>query len=402
MLNQYEAEVIGRDELAELKQVTKQFVAAEVLPEQTEWERDGAIPRALHRAAGDLGLIGAGFPEAVGGGGGGLLATVAITEAGDEAGMSGGVYASLFTAGIAVPHMVLAGSAEQIDRFVRPTLAGELIGSLAITEPSGGSDVGHLRARAEREDDHYVISGSKTFITSATRADFVTTAVRTGGPGARGVSLVVVPTDTPGFGVAKKLEKMGWRASDTAELFYDRVRVPASMLIGEEGAGFAYISHGFVSERVSLAVQAYASAQRALDLTVQWCRDRETFGKPLIARDTVQAKLAEMARRVDVARVYTRRVAERWDEFTAAGAAAAPEGDAEGLNIVSAAAFAKNTATINGEWVNREAVQLFGGMGFMAESEVERIYRDSPVLAIGGGTVEILTTLAGKHLGYQP
>ncbi|GAA1316666.1 acyl-CoA dehydrogenase family protein [Leucobacter albus] len=401
-MNTYESEVIGREEITELKAVTKQFVAAEVLPEQAEWERAGEIPRELHLAAGRLGLIGAGFPEAVGGGGGGLLATVAVTEAAHEAGMSGGVYASLFTAGIALPHMVLAGTSELIDRFVRPTIEGELIGSLAITEPSGGSDVGHLRTAAVRDGDDYVVSGSKTFITSATRADFVTTAVRTGGPGARGVSLVVVPTNTPGFSVAKKLDKMGWRASDTAELFYDRARVPVSMLVGEEGAGFSYISHGFVSERVSLAAQAYASAQRALDLTVQWCRDRETFGQPLIARETVQSTLAEMARRVDVARVYTRRVAERWDEFSASGAVSVPDGDAEGLSIISAASFAKNTATINSEWVNREAVQLFGGMGFMAESEVERIYRDSPVLAIGGGTVEILTRLAGKHLGYQP
>lgn len=401
MVNRYESEVIGREEFAELKRLTQQFVEAEVLPNQNAWEAEGALPRDLHRAAGAVGLIGAGFPAEVGGGGGGLLATVAVTEAAHEAGMSGGVYASLFTAGIALPHLVLAGTIEQIERFVRPTIAGDLIGSLAITEPSGGSDVGHLRTKAELHDTQYVVTGSKTFITSGTRADFVTTAVRTGGPGARGVSLLVVPTDLPGFTVARTLKKMGWNASDTAELFYDGVRVPSSHLIGEEGAGFTYISHGFVSERVSLAAQAYASAQRALDLTVQWCRDRETFGKRLIERESVQSTLAEMARRVDVSRVYARRVAERWDEHVAAGSPEVQADDTAGLSIIAAASFAKNTATTNGEWVNRQAVQLFGGMGFMAESEVERIYRDSPVLAIGGGTVEILTTLAAKHLGYQ-
>ncbi|WP_042544880.1 acyl-CoA dehydrogenase family protein [Leucobacter komagatae] len=395
------AGVIGQNEFVELKQMTRRFVAAEVLPKQSEWESAGEVPRSLHLAAGRLGLIGAAFPERVGGGGGGLLANVAVTEAAHEAGMAGGVYASLFTAGIAVPHIVLAGSAEQVDRFVRPTLAGEMIGALGITEPDGGSDVGHIATRAERDGDGFVVRGSKLFITSGVRADFVTTAVRTGGEGARGVSLIIVPTGTQGFSVTRKLEKMGWRASDTAELLYDEVRVSESLLIGEEGAGFAYISHGFVGERVGLAAQAYASAQRALDLSVQWCRDRVTFGKPLIARDAVQAKLAEMARRVDTARVYTRRVAERWDEYSGAGTGEMPEGDAEGLSIVAAASFAKNTATVNAEWVNREAVQLFGGMGFMGGSEVERIYRDSPVLAIGGGTVEILTMLAAKHLGYQ-
>ena len=399
-MNTYEYEVLASDEFAALKDTTARFVETEVLPHQAEWEEQGEIPRELHRAAGQLGLIGVPFPEEVGGGGGGLLGSVAVCEAAHEAGMSGGTYASLFTAGIALPHMVLAGTAEQIDRFVRPTIDGEMIGSLAITEPSGGSDVGNLRTKAERDGDDYVISGSKTFITSATRADFVTTAVRTGGPGAKGVSLVIVPTDNPGYNVAKKLKKMGWNASDTAELFYDEARVPTSMLIGEEGAGFTYISHGFVSERVALAAQAYASAQRALDLTVQWCRDRVTFGEPLISRGTVQSTLAEMARRVDVARVYTRQVAQRWDEFVASGAPKAPQGDVEGLNIISAACFAKNTATENSEWVNRQAVQLFGGMGYMAESEVERIYRDSPILAIGGGTFEILTTLAAKNLGY--
>jgi acyl-CoA dehydrogenase len=294
----------------------------------------------------------------------------------------------LFTCGIAVPHMIASGDARLIDTYVRPTLRGERIGSLAITEPGGGSDVGHLTTRATRDGDDYIINGAKTYITSGVRADYVVTAARTGGRGAAGVSLIVVDKGTPGFEVSRKLDKMGWRSSDTAELSYTDVRVPAANLIGGENTGFAQIAAAFVSERVGLAAQAYSSAQRCLDLTVQWCRDRETFGQPLISRQSVQNTLAEMARRVDVARVYTRHIVER----QLAG---------DSTNLIPHVCFAKNTAVEAGEWVANQAVQLFGGMGYMAESEVERQYRDMRILGIGGGTTEILTSLAAKTLGYQ-
>ena len=269
------------------------------------------LPRELHRKAGDAGLLGAGLPEAVGGGGGDGADAVVICEEMHYSGAPGGVFASLFTCGISVPHMIASGDARLIDSYVRPTLRGDVIGSLAITEPGGGSDVGHLTTRAVRDGDDYIINGAKTYITSGVRADYVVTAARTGGPGAAGVSLIVVDKDTPGFEVTRKLDKMGWRSSDTAELSYTDVRVPAANLIGEENTGFMQIAGAFVSERVGLAAQAYASAQRCLDLTVEWCRNRETFGKPLITRQSVQNTLAEMARRVDVARVYTRSLVER-------------------------------------------------------------------------------------------
>jgi acyl-CoA dehydrogenase len=283
--------------------------------------------------------------------------------------------------------MIASGDERLIAKFVRPTLRGELIGSLAITEPGGGSDVGHLRTTAVRDGDHYIVNGSKTYITSAVRGDFVVTAVRTGGPGAGGVSLLVIEKGTPGFDVSRKLEKMGWRSSDTAELSFTDARVPVENLVGAQNSGFLQIAQAFVSERIGLAVQAYASAQRCLDITVQWCRDRETFGKPLIARQAVQNTLTEMARRIDVARVYSRNVIERQ-----------LAGDD---NLIAACCFAKNTAVEAGEWVASQAVQLFGGMGYMAESEIERQYRDMRIIGIGGGTTEILTGLAAKSLGYQ-
>jgi acyl-CoA dehydrogenase len=374
-------------EREQLRKTVRAFAEREILPNADEWERSGELPRELHRKAGAAGLLGAGMPEAVGGGDGDAADSLIICEELHYAGVPGGVFASLFTSGISTPHMIASGDQRLIDTYVRPTLRGELIGSLAITEPGGGSDVGHLTTRATRDGDDYLINGAKTYITSGVRADYVVTAARTGGPGAGGVSLIVVDKNSPGFDVTRKLDKMGWRSSDTAELSYTDVRVPAANLIGAENTGFLQIAAAFVSERVGLAVQAYASAQRCLELTVEWCRNRETFGKPLIERQEVQNTLSDMARRIDVARVYTRGIVER----QLAGE----------TNLITEVCFAKNTAVEAGEWVANKAVQLFGGMGYMRESEVERQYRDMRILGIGGGTTEILTALAAKTLGFQ-
>ncbi|MBO0680417.1 acyl-CoA dehydrogenase family protein [Mycolicibacterium sp. S2-37] len=378
-------------EREQLRKSVRAFAEREVLPHVDEWERTGELPRELHRRAAEAGLLGAGMPEAVGGEGGDGADALVICEEMHYAGAPGGVFASLFTSGISTPHMAASGDERLIECYVRPTLRGDKIGALAITEPGGGSDVGHLTTRAELvsggDEPYYIVNGAKTYITSGVRADYVVTAVRTGGPGASGISLLVVDKGTPGFEVTRKLDKMGWRSSDTAELSYTDVRVPAANLVGAENTGFLQIAGAFVSERVGLAGQAYAGAQRCLDLAVQWCRDRETFGRPLISRQSVQNTLSEMARRVDVARVYTRGVVER----QLAGE----------QNLITEVCFAKNTAVEAGEWVANQAVQLFGGMGYMAESEIERQYRDMRILGIGGGTTEILTALAAKTLGYQ-
>ncbi|WP_405486709.1 acyl-CoA dehydrogenase family protein [Nocardia sp. NBC_00511] len=374
-------------ERRELRATVRGFAEREVLPYLDEWERAGELPRDLHKKAGALGLLGIQFPESAGGSGGDGIDAAIVAEEMHYAGGSGGLFASLFTCGIAVPHIIASGNEDHIERWVKPTLAGEKIGSLAITEPGGGSDVGHLRTTAVRDGDEYIVNGSKTFITSGTRADYVVTAVRTGGPGAGGVSLLVVEAGTPGFTVSRKLEKMGWLCSDTAELSYVDVRVPVSNLVGAENSGFAQIAQAFVSERVGLAVQGYGHAQRCLDLTLRWVRDRETFGRPLISRQAVQNTLSEMARRIDVTRVYTHQLAER-----------AARGETD---LIAEVCFAKNTAVETAEWVAHQAVQLFGGLGYMRESEVERHYRDVRILGIGGGTNEILTSLAAKRLGFQ-
>ncbi|MCD4523871.1 acyl-CoA dehydrogenase family protein [Nocardioides sp. cx-173] len=368
-----------------LRDVATEFTRREVTPHLQAWEDAGAIPRELHRAAAAQGLLGISFPESVGGEGGDLLDTVALQEAMFAAGASSGLMAGLFTNGIALPHIAAHGSPALVDRYVRPTLAGQTIGSLAITEPGGGSDVGNLRTSAVRDGEHYVVNGDKTFITSGVRADFVTTAVRTGGPGAGGVSLLVIDKDTAGFTVDRSLAKMGWHCSDTAELSFADVRVPVGNLVGEENAGFWYIAEQFVVERMALAVHGYGIAARSLALAHAYCQERETFGKPLVSRQVVRHQLVEMHRRVEVARAYTHAVAAR---------------HVAGESVIAEACLAKQTACDTATYVCDQAVQLFGGTGYMHGTEVERHYRDARLLPIGGGATEVLADLAAKLLGY--
>jgi len=374
------------DERIALRESARRFTEREIIPHLDEWEETGELPRSLHRATAAAGLLAVGYPEAVGGDGGDLLDACALQEGFMEAGASGGLMASLFTHGIALPHMIAHGSPQLIDRYVRPTLAGEMIGSLAVTEPGGGSDVAGITTRAVRDGDRYIVNGAKTFITSGVRADFVTTAVRTGGPGHGGISILVVDTDTPGFTVTRALRKMGWHCSDTAELSYVDVEVPADNLVGEEGRGFVYIAEQFVVERIFLALMGYGHAARALALAAQYCQDRVTFGKPLVANQVVRAKLVEMHRQVAVARTYTLEVARR---------------HVAGETVIAEACLAKQTAVDAAVAVTNDAVQLFGGAGYMHGTEVERHYRDARILPIGGGSTEVLTDLAARLLGYS-
>jgi acyl-CoA dehydrogenase len=368
-----------------LMESARAFVRAEVVPHLQEWEDAGSVPRELHRKAAKLGFLGLGVPEDLGGAGGTFLDALAVTEAFTGAGASSGLLAALFTSGIALPHIVASGNPDLVDRYVRPTLAGETIGSLAVTEPGGGSDVARLRTTAVRDGDHYVVNGGKTFITSGVRADFVTTAVRTGGPGHGGISLLVVDAGAPGFTVDRSLAKMGWHCSDTAELGFRDVRVPVANLVGAENTGFAQIAQAFVSERLALAGHGYGIAARALELTAAYCRERETFGRPLAANQVVRHRLVEMHRRVDAARTYTRAVAARY---------------VGGETPLVEALHAKALAVEAAAYVCDQAVQLHGGTGYLHGSEVERHYRDARILGIGGGATEVLDDLTARLLGY--
>ncbi len=366
-----------------LRDTVRRFTTDRIVPHLAEWEEAGALPRELHRATADAGLLGIGFPEEVGGVGGSPIDMLTVTEQMILSGGSSGLIASLFTHGIGLPHLISSGTPSLIDRVARPVLAGEAIVSLAITEPDTGSDVAGLTTRAVPFGQDYLVTGAKMYITSGTRADFFTTAVRTGADGAGGISLLVIDRDTPGVEVSPPMKKMGWWCSDTAELSFDEVRVPAENLIGAEGQGFGQIMQHFAAERLSMAVQGYAMAQRCLDLTLTYVTQRETFGRPLASRQLVRHRLAEMARQVDVARAYVRAVADRW---------------VAGDDVIAEVAMAKNTAVAACDHVVDQAVQLHGGMGYLRETEVERHYRDSRILGIGGGTTEIMNEVVGRLL----
>ncbi|MEV5631593.1 acyl-CoA dehydrogenase family protein [Micromonospora tulbaghiae] len=376
--------IVDTPERRQLRELTRSFVTREVLPHLSDWERAGEVPRSLHETAAKIGLLGIGFPESVGGSGGDLLDSMVVTEEIIRSGGSSGLVAALFTHGIALPHMVGTQDEALIEKYVRPALAGTMIGALAITEPDGGSDVAGIRTCAVRDGDHYVVNGAKTYITSGVRADFVTTAVCTDFPGSGSVSLLVIDKGSPGFTVGRRLEKLGWHCSDTAELSFVDVRVPVTNRVGPEDTGFLAIMQQFANERLSLATQAYATAQRCVDLAVQWCRDRQTFGRPLVGRQVVRHRLAEMHSRTDAARAYVHDVAERV---------------AAGQPVVTEVAIAKNVAVSACDFVVDAALQLHGGFGYMRDAEVERHYRDARLLGIGGGTTEIMNEIIAKGMG---
>jgi acyl-CoA dehydrogenase len=377
------SDVWSTDERRALRALARDFTTREVVPHLDGWERDGEVPRSLHRSAAAAGLLGIGFATDAGGQGGDTVDVTVVAEEMLYSGASSGLLSALFTHGIALPHLVNSGNTDLIDRYAKPTLRGELIGSLAVTEPDAGSDVAAIRTRAVRDGDCYVVNGAKTFITSSTRADFVTTVVRTGDDPHHGVSLLVVDTGSAGFSVTRRLEKMGWLCSDTGELAYVDVRVPAANLIGAEGSGFAAVAQQFAGERLALAVHGYGIAQRALDLTVAWTRSRQAFGKPLIAKQVVRHKLVEMTRAVEVSRTYAHDIITR---------------HAGGEEVFAQAAIAKNQAVEACSFVVDQAVQLHGGAGYMRGSEVERHYRDARILGIGGGATEVMNDLIAKAL----
>lgn len=370
------------EERTALREMVRDFTIREIVPNLASWEADGAVPRELHRKAAALGILGLGFPEQAGGDGE-FIDFLVANEALITAGGTSGLCSALFTHSIGTPHIVTAGDPWQIETYVKPAVAGEKIAALGVTEPSTGSDVGAITTRAVREGDEYVVNGAKTFITSGTRADFVTTVVRTGGPGHRGISLLIIDTDSPGFHVTSTLQKMGWLCSDTAELAFDDVRVPARNLVGPENSGFVQLMQRFESERLLMAVQAVATAQRCLDLALEHARNRVTFGEPLTSRQVIRHRLAHMRREVAVARTYVHDVVARWSV---------------GQHEADEVSIAKNVATDAAASVADAAVQIHGGMGFMRESEVERHYRDQRVLSIGGGTVEMMNEIVAKRL----
>ncbi|MBX8467810.1 acyl-CoA dehydrogenase family protein [Pseudomonas sp. RIT778] len=362
----------------------RRFVEREILPDIDAWEEAESFPRELYLKAGAAGILGIGYPEALGGSHeGDLFAKIAASEELMRCG-SGGLVAGLGSLDIGLPPIVKWARPEVRDRVVPQVLSGEKISALAVTEPGGGSDVANLQTRAIRDGDHYRVSGSKTFITSGVRADYYTVAVRTGAPGFGGISLLLIEKGTPGFTVGRQLKKMGWWASDTAELFFDDCRVPVGNLIGAENMGFACIMGNFQSERLALALMANMTAQLALEESLKWAKEREAFGKPIGKFQVIKHRLAEMATALEVSREFTYRQAAKM---------------AAGQSVIKEISMAKNFATDTSDRITNEAVQILGGLGYMRESLVERLYRDNRILSIGGGTREVMNEIISKQMG---
>jgi acyl-CoA dehydrogenase len=399
-----------RNDIETLSYLVARFATKEIAPHVGAWDVAGEFPRTLYKRAAQLGLLGLGYPEDLGGTPASQRMRNAMGYALARHGASGGVFAGLLSHNIGLPPIVRHGSTELQREIVPPVLQGEKIAALAITEPGGGSDVAALRTTARRDGDHFVIHGEKTFITSGMRADYLTVAVRTGDAdtslddrddrsgapaavrGARGISLLVVPGDSKGLS-RTPLRKMGWHCSDTAQLRFDGVRVPARYLIGAPGEGFRMIMGNFNAERLGMAVAALGFAQACFDEALDWARQRRTFGQPLVAHQVIRHKLVDMQMRLQATQAWVDAVSAQAD------AGAERSGGETAAQWVAQVCMLKNQATQTMQFCADQAVQILGGMGYMQGTRSERIYREVKVMMIGGGAEEVMKDLAARQLG---
>lgn len=371
------------------RESVERFVDAEIEPFADAWDEAGDFPWALHEKAGALGLFGFGIPAEYGGNGfdDALMrfdAGVALAYAG-----VGGVNASLGSRGIMTGPIAALASEDQKAEVLTPIVTGKAGGALAMTEPSGGSDLARMKTRARRDGEDWVIDGEKTFITGGMKAAWYVVGARTGGEGFGGISLFLVPRDAPGFTRTAIKRKMGWWCSDTATLHFDACRVPAGAQLGEEGACLLAIMDNFNYERLSLAAGCLGMARRCLDDAIDYARQRETFGKPLIRHQAIRHKIADMSAKIDALDAYLQMIAWRINEARETGA---PLPAAE-------LAKAKFLSSTTAEFCASQAMQILGGAGYLRGCAVERIYREVKVMAIGGGSEEIMRDLAAKQMG---
>jgi acyl-CoA dehydrogenase len=379
-----------KQDIEALTDTLKRFTLERIAPNVAAWDEAGEFPRELYREAASLGLLGLGYPEALGG----TPAPFALRNAASETmahhSGSGGLMASLFSLNIGLPPLLRHGTPELQQEVIPDVLRGEKIAALAITEPGAGSDVAGLRTTARRDGNEWVIDGEKVFITSGMRADWITMAVRTGvtgSKGAGGMSMILVPGDVAGLS-RSKLDKMGWWCSDTAHLRMDRVRVPARYLLGEEGGGFKIIMSNFNGERLGMSAMALGFAQACFDEALDWSRQRKTFGSALVEKQVIRHKLVDMQMRIASTRAWLHAVT-----------ALADEGKLESdPDCVAQVCMLKNHSTQTMQFCADQAVQILGGMGFMRGTKSERIYREVKVMMIGGGAEEIMKDLAARQL----
>ncbi|GIK77904.1 MAG: acyl-CoA dehydrogenase [Acidobacteria bacterium] len=375
------------EELEMLRDSLRRFVADELAPRAAEWEDAGTLPRAVFERLGELGFLGMGLAPEHGGGGRDFRYTAVLVEELVRCGAVGVAVSVLVHAEFATKVIDRAGSPGLRAEILPDAIAGRRIGALGVTEPGAGSDVGAIRTRAVRDGDEYVIDGAKTFITNAPICDFVTLAVRTGGSGPRGVSLLVVPADAPGLTRGRRLRKIGTHASDTGELSFDGCRVPARCLLGEEGAGFRLIMEGFRGERLVLALICCAQMRLMWEEARRYGLEREAFGRPLLGFQSWQHRLADSLTTIEAAGALTGRALELY----VAGRACDRE-------VSMAKLFAAESATA----VAHDCAQIFGGYGYMEESLIARLVRDSMAFSIGAGTSEVMREIVAREAGLVP
>ena len=371
------------------------FAENELAPHVDKWEEEKIFPNSVFKRAGELGILGAHYPEDVGGGGGDFWMSVVKSEELARCGSAGVTMGLLVQSDMATPVINDLASREVKDEFLAPAIAGDKIAALGVSEPGAGSDVAGLRTTARKVGDDYVINGSKTYITNGTRADFITLMVKTDpDAGHSGISIIVCPTDVAGFSISKKLEKAGNWASDTAELFFEDVRVPRRYLVGQEGMGFMYLMQNFQSERLVGCVSGLSGAKLALDRSVQWGRERVAFGKPLIKREYWQQKLVELYTKYEAAKAlsYNACAAYNEDKYVNSGMISM-----ETTRLVSMAKAYVGDVTNE---VLDQCVQFHGGMGYLEDLWVARAWRDGRLFRIGGGTTEVMRYAVARIMGF--
>ncbi len=367
-----------------LRETLRRFVEKEVVPAADAWERDGCVPREVLRAMGRHGFLGLRAPEAFGGGGLDALASALLAEELGRSTYGGFAITVLVHTDMAAPHLLNAGSREQLERWLPAVVAGECITAVAVTEPDAGSDVRGIRSRARRDGDDWLLNGSKLYITNGVHADLYFVAAKTDpAAGAKGISIFAVEKGAPGFHVSRSLDKLGWRSSDTAELAFDECRVPAANLLGEEGRGFYAIMRNFQNERIVLGAMAMGEAARALELTLEYVRSRQAFGAPLWDKQAVRQRLSMLAARVAAGRQLVYYAA--WL-------------DAQGRDCVKEVSMVKAEAAALLQQVVWTCQQMHGGAGYMRGMEIERLYRDARVQAIGGGATEVMLEEVAKRM----
>lgn len=368
-----------------LRRSVRSFIEKEIAPHADEWEEKGEFPhREVFRRFGELGFLGVDAPEEYGGADAGFVATMVFAEEMVRCN-SGGVAASIgLHSNIALPYLADLGTEEQKQKYLVPGIRGELIGALGVTEPGAGSDVGSMRSSAVKDGDDYIINGSKIFITNGGIADFIILAVKTDKEaGHSGISLFLVDTDTPGFTVSRKLDKLGWRAGNTVELAFEDLRVPKSAMFGEEAQGFYQIMIHFQEERLFMAIGSVAAAQIALDLAIQYSKEREQFGRPIAKFQVTRHKIADMATEIEAARQLVYNTIRM---------------HVEKENCQVEVGMCKLFACDMACRVINECLQIFGGYGYMMEYPIQRMWRDARLGPIGGGTSEVQREIIGRLL----